>query len=86
MFRAGANALITGNYPTTPDVDSAKDRAMISNLGLDLTTNPEDEPRRLSSKLEYSALDGVSPSASGIGGQNARPSHRPKRELQNERN
>ncbi len=34
MFRAGANAVMTGNYLTTPGVDSAEDRAMIRDLGL----------------------------------------------------
>ncbi len=33
IFRAGANALMTGNYLTTPGVDSAEDRRMIEQMG-----------------------------------------------------
>jgi biotin synthase len=36
-FAAGANAMMTGNYLTTPGVDPASDRAMLDRLGLELT-------------------------------------------------
>ncbi len=35
-FAAGANAMMTGNYLTTPGVDPARDRAMLDELGLEL--------------------------------------------------
>jgi biotin synthase len=35
-FAAGANAMMTGNYLTTPGVAPARDRAMLDELGLEL--------------------------------------------------
>jgi biotin synthase len=40
MFKAGANALMTGNYLTTPGVDPEEDRRMVEELGLRLEVNP----------------------------------------------
>ena len=40
MFKAGANALMTGNYLTTPGVDPEEDRLMVEELGLRLEVTP----------------------------------------------
>ena len=40
MFKAGANGLMMGNYLTTPGTDTNSDRAMLTELGLEIRPAP----------------------------------------------
>ena len=39
MFKAGANAMVIGNYLTTQGVDTSSDKTMLSNLGYEVATS-----------------------------------------------
>ena len=39
MFKAGANAMVIGNYLTTKGIDTSSDKAMLSNLGYEVASS-----------------------------------------------
>ena len=43
IFDAGANAIVIGNYLTTSGRERSKDLDMLSSLGLDIASSPEDK-------------------------------------------